>query len=55
MTMPAGRASVIAVAGALASLEEKPKRTIVFMTVFGEEIGGLGARWYTSHPIFPDR
>ena len=23
------------------------------MTVFGEEIGGYGARWYTSHPIFP--
>jgi len=30
-----GTASVIAVAGALASLEEKPKRTIVFVTVFG--------------------
>src|ERR1017187_10095826 len=46
-----GTASVIAVAGALAELEEKPKRTIVFVTVFGEEVGGLGARWYTSHPI----
>jgi len=23
------------------------------MTVFGEEIGGYGARYYTSHPIFP--
>ena len=48
-----GTASVIAVAGALASLEEKPRRTIVFVTVFGEEVGGLGARWYTGHPIFP--
>jgi hypothetical protein len=48
-----GTASVIAVAGALAELEEKPKRTIVFVTVFGEEVGGLGARWYTGHPIFP--
>ena len=48
-----GTASVIAVAGALASLEEKPKRSIVFVTVFGEEVGGLGARWYTGHPIFP--
>ena len=48
-----GTASVIAVAGALAELEEKPKRSIVFVTVFGEEVGGLGARWYTSHPIFP--
>ena len=48
-----GAASVIAIAGALAELEEKPKRTIVFVTVFGEEVGGLGARWYTGHPIFP--
>jgi hypothetical protein len=48
-----GTASVIAVANALASLEEKPKRSIVFVTVFGEEVGGLGARWYTGHPIFP--
>ena len=48
-----GTASVIAVARALADLEEKPKRTIVFVAVFGEESGGLGARWYTSHPIFP--
>jgi Peptidase family M28 len=48
-----GTASVIAVASALASLDEKPKRSIVFVTVFGEEIGNFGARWYTSHPIFP--
>ncbi|MEO8593073.1 MAG: M28 family peptidase [Candidatus Solibacter sp.] len=48
-----GTVSVIAVAGALNALEEKPKRSIVFMAVFGEEIGGYGARWYTSHPIFP--
>jgi Zn-dependent M28 family amino/carboxypeptidase len=48
-----GTASMIAVAGALANLEEKPKRTIVFVAVFGEEVGGLGARWYTGHPIFP--
>jgi Zn-dependent M28 family amino/carboxypeptidase len=48
-----GTSSVIAIADALASLEEKPRRTIVFMTVFGEEVGGLGARFYTSHPIFP--
>lgn len=48
-----GAASVIAIASALADLEEKPNRTIVFVTVFGEELGGLGARWYTGHPIFP--
>jgi len=48
-----GTASVIAVANALGSLEERPRRTIVFVTLFGEELGGLGGRWYTSHPIFP--
>ena len=48
-----GTASVIAIASALADLGEKPKRTIVFVTLFGEELGGLGARWYTGHPIFP--
>ena len=48
-----GTASVIAIASALAELEEKPQRTIVFVAVFGEERGLLGARWYTSHPIFP--
>src|ERR1035438_6260387 len=36
-----GTASVIAVAGALSDLGEKPKRTIVFVTLFGEEVGGL--------------
>ncbi|HTP35802.1 MAG TPA: M28 family peptidase [Candidatus Acidoferrales bacterium] len=48
-----GTASLIEIAGALSALEEKPMRTIVFMAVFGEEVGSLGARWYTSHPAFP--
>ena len=48
-----GSASVIEISRALAALGDKPRRTIVFVTVFGEEVGGLGARWYTGHPIFP--
>jgi Zn-dependent M28 family amino/carboxypeptidase len=48
-----GSASVVEIGAALAALDAKPKRTIVFMTVFGEELGGLGARWYTGHPTFP--
>jgi Zn-dependent M28 family amino/carboxypeptidase len=48
-----GTSSAIEIAAALAALDEKPKRTIVFLAVFGEEVGGLGARWYTGHPIFP--
>jgi hypothetical protein len=48
-----GTSSVVEIGAALAALAEKPKRSILFMTVFGEEIGGYGARFYTSHPIFP--
>jgi Zn-dependent M28 family amino/carboxypeptidase len=48
-----GTSSVIEIGTALASLGERPKRSILFMTVFGEETGGYGARYYTSHPIFP--
>lgn len=48
-----GASSVIEIANAITAIGEKPRRSIIFMTVFGEEIGGLGARWYTGHPIFP--
>jgi len=48
-----GTSSVIEIGAALKALGEKPKRSIVFMTVFGEETGGYGARYYTGHPIFP--
>jgi hypothetical protein len=48
-----GTSSVIEIANAITAIGEKPRRSIIFMTVFGEEIGGLGARWYTGHPIFP--
>jgi Zn-dependent M28 family amino/carboxypeptidase len=30
-----------------------PKRSLVFMTVTGEEKGLLGSSYYTDHPIFP--
>ena len=32
---------------------QKPKRSIVFMTFFGEELGRLGSRHYTRHPLVP--
>jgi len=48
-----GTVSVIEIASALATLKEKPKRSLVFMTVFGEEKGMLGSRYYGRHPIFP--
>lgn len=48
-----GTASVIEVANALAALPTRPKRSIVFMTFFGEELGLYGSRYYGAHPIFP--
>ncbi len=48
-----GTVSVIELASALATLKERPKRSILFMTVFGEESGLLGSRYYGRHPLFP--
>lgn len=44
----------IAKAFALAKKEGKgPRRSILFMTVTGEEKGLLGSDYYTQHPVFP--
>ena len=48
-----GTVSVIELASALATLKPRPKRSIVFMTFFGEEKGLLGSRYYGRHPVFP--
>jgi Peptidase family M28 len=48
-----GTASVIEIAGAIQALPERPKRSIVFIALFGEELGDLGSRYYAAHPIFP--
>ena len=48
-----GTVSVIAAAGALAMLQERPKRSIVFMTFFGEEEGLVGSKYYAHHPVWP--
>ncbi len=48
-----GTVSVIEIAKALATLPVRPKRSIVFMTFFGEEEGSLGANYYACHPLFP--
>jgi hypothetical protein len=47
-----GTSSVIEIANALSALP-RPKRSILFMTVFGEELGDLGSQYYAKHPIFP--
>jgi hypothetical protein len=48
-----GTVSVMEIAAALGKLKPRPKRSILFMTVFGEEKGLLGSRYYSRHPIFP--
>ncbi len=48
-----GTVSVIEIGRALAALNRHPKRSIVFMTFFGEERGLLGSTYYGRHPMFP--
>ncbi|MFM2126022.1 MAG: hypothetical protein RL328_2473 [Acidobacteriota bacterium] len=46
-----GSASVIELARAMAAANPRPKRSILFMTFFGEERGLLGSRYYGAHPL----
>jgi hypothetical protein len=48
-----GTVTVIELAQAFASLETRPRRSLVFMTVSGEERGLLGSEWYSEHPTLP--
>ncbi|HVF55005.1 MAG TPA: M28 family peptidase [Pyrinomonadaceae bacterium] len=48
-----GTVSVIEIASALAALNPRPKRSIIFMTFFGEELGLVGSRYYGRHPLVP--
>jgi Zn-dependent M28 family amino/carboxypeptidase len=48
-----GTVSVIEVAGAVAALAPHPKRSILFVTFFGEELGLVGSRYYGRHPLVP--
>lgn len=33
--------------------DDRPRRTILFAAMTAEELGLLGARWYTQHPVAP--
>jgi len=51
-----GTVSVLEVAqafGEAAKSGNKPRRSILFMTVTGEEKGLLGSEYYVKHPVFP--
>jgi hypothetical protein len=48
-----GVASLIEIAHAMAALPARPKRSIVFLALFGEELGEIGSIYYVRHPLFP--
>ena len=51
-----GTVSVIEIAEAFANAKAKgkgPRRSIVFMTVSGEEKGLLGSEFYSNNPVYP--
>lgn len=51
-----GTSAVIEIAAAFARAQKAghgPRRSMVFMTVSGEEKGLLGSQYYTSHPLYP--
>ena len=48
-----GTVGVIELASALSKLSPRPKRSILFMTFFGEELGLVGSRYYGRHPLVP--
>jgi len=48
-----GSAALMELGRAFASLEVRPKRSILFLSVTGEEQGLLGSEYYTEHPLYP--
>jgi Zn-dependent M28 family amino/carboxypeptidase len=50
-----GTAGLMEIAEALASMPTRPRRSVVFLYVSGEEKGLLGSEWYSDHPTLPLR
>jgi hypothetical protein len=48
-----GTAAVMALAEAFARARERPRRSIIFLTVSGEERGLWGSAYFASHPPVP--
>lgn len=48
-----GTSAVLEMAEAFVLNPERPRRSVLFMTVAGEEKGLLGSRYYVTHPILP--
>ena len=50
-----GTVGVLELASALSKLSTRPRRSILFLTFFGEELGLVGSRHYGRHPLVPLR
>lgn len=48
-----GVTAVLLIADALAHSPVKPARSVLFLAFCGEEIGLIGSRYYTEHPLLP--
>ncbi|MER2999379.1 M28 family metallopeptidase [Pontibacter populi] len=48
-----GTAGLLELAEAYAKLEQKPKRSILFLAVTAEEKGLLGSKYYAENPLYP--
>ena len=48
-----GVTGVLSLADAFAALPERPKRSVIFMTFWGEESGLLGSRQFAADPTWP--
>ncbi|MBL8817141.1 MAG: M28 family peptidase [Planctomyces sp.] len=48
-----GVTAVVSLADAYSKLSNRPKRTVIFMTFWGEEKGLLGSKYYAQNPIWP--
>jgi hypothetical protein len=48
-----GTASLMEIADTLAKLKKRPKRSILFITFFGEEKGLYGSDYYVENPLVP--
>ena len=48
-----GTAGLLAIASAFAAGEERPRRSIIFLSVSGEELGLWGSAYYADNPTWP--
>ena len=48
-----GVTAVVSLADAYSALKQRPKRSVIFMTFWGEEEGLLGSKYYAENPLWP--